>query len=90
MDSARKKLNTAQAAARAGYSVAYLRWLRCMGGGPRFFKVKELKQGRVFYDADDIDAWMDDHKFSNTTEYSAAARLSAAVGRGRPPLRSSI
>lgn len=51
----RRCLNTRQAAEYSGIPANTLRWMRYVGGGPRFSKPR----GRALYDVADLDAFID-------------------------------
>lgn len=57
-------LNTTQAAVRMGIKRLTLARWRTEGKGPRYHKVG----GRVLYDPDDIDEWLDDQRRSSTSD----------------------
>ena len=59
-------LNTQQAAAYIGFSVAFLVAYRNKGGGPRYTKTANA----VRYDVRDLDAWMEARKVSSTSDSS--------------------
>lgn len=50
------------AAAKVGLSVSTLNKLRCLGGGPPFYKLGVS----VFYRQEDIDAWLAERRRSST------------------------
>lgn len=54
------------AAAYTGISAKTLQRYRAHGTGPRFIKT----QGRVLYDTDDLDAWLESLKHLSTSEYA--------------------
>jgi hypothetical protein len=58
------------AASFIGLAVATLAKLRCVGGGPAYFKLGR----KVLYRRSDLAAWLNARRVSNTTE--AAASLS--------------
>lgn len=59
------RMRTPQAAAHTGLSESTLAKLRVFGGGPRYIKAGR----RVLYERSDLDAWLNAHKFANTSEY---------------------
>jgi excisionase family DNA binding protein len=65
----RKKLPTGTAAEYLGLGKSTLDKLRVTGGGRNYFKVGE----RVVYDPDDLDAWLEQHKRSSTSQNTATA-----------------
>jgi excisionase family DNA binding protein len=56
--------DTKEAAVYLGLSKPYLDKLRCFGGGPRFAKIGR----RVVYRLRDLDAWLEQHLKSNTSD----------------------
>ena len=58
-----RKLNTTEAASRAGLGKSTLEKLRLIGGGPPYLKVGR----RVLYDPQDLDAWLAAHRRSSTS-----------------------
>ncbi len=66
-----------QAAERVGLSVSMMNKLRCLGGGPAFYKLGSS----VFYREDDIDAWLAERRRTSTwapANDNPAARALAA------------
>ena len=63
------KLQTvAEVADCLGCSESWLNKARWKGGGPHY-----VKMGRkVMYRFDDVQAWLEEHRFKSTVEYSAA------------------
>jgi predicted DNA-binding transcriptional regulator AlpA len=49
-----RSLRTKEAAARVGLAESTLEKLRCLGGGPPFYRVGAK---RVLYDSGELDAW---------------------------------
>jgi Helix-turn-helix domain len=64
-----KKMNVAEAAEYTRYSQSTLNRLRCHGGGPVYSK----PAGKVIYDVDDLDAWLNGGKRQHTADTSKAA-----------------
>jgi excisionase family DNA binding protein len=65
-DCLRRTLTTSQASAYTGISVSTLEKRRVYGGGPAF-----LKLGRsVRYRIQDLDAFLDEHGYRSTSEYT--------------------
>jgi predicted DNA-binding transcriptional regulator AlpA len=62
-------LRTEAAAARVGLSPATMEKLRCLGGGPPYFKVSRK---RVVYDTTELDAWARSKRFESTSGSPAA------------------
>ena len=62
-------LRTKDAAARVGLAEATLEKLRCLGGGPPFFKVSRK---RVVYDARELDAWARSKRFVSTSDVGSS------------------
>jgi len=61
-----KLLNVADVADYLGCSESWLNKARWIGGGPHY-----VKMGRkVMYRIDDIQAWLKEHRFGSTVEYS--------------------
>ncbi|SFK03277.1 Predicted DNA-binding transcriptional regulator AlpA [Methylocapsa palsarum] len=58
-------LRTKEAAARVGLAEATLEKLRCLGGGPPYFKVSRK---RVVYDAAELDLWARSQRFASTSD----------------------
>jgi hypothetical protein len=65
MDSPASLLRTKEAAARVGPAETTLEKLRCLGGGPPFFKVSRK---RVVYDVAELDAWARSKRFVSTSD----------------------
>jgi hypothetical protein len=63
----RPPLDTPAAAIYTSTKPNYLEKLRCIGGGPVFIK----RGGKVLYDPDDLDAWLDAGKRRSTSEVAA-------------------
>jgi predicted DNA-binding transcriptional regulator AlpA len=59
-------LNTAAAARFTGLSAATLAKLRCMGGGPSFYKLGS----RCRYRTSDLTEWLNARRVANTSEAS--------------------
>jgi hypothetical protein len=59
------KLRPPAAADYAGIQTQHLARLRVYGGGPRYIKIGK----NVLYDTNDLDAWLNANKFTNTSEY---------------------
>jgi predicted DNA-binding transcriptional regulator AlpA len=57
-------LRTEEAAARVGLAPSTMEKLRCLGGGPPYFKVSRK---RVVYDAAELDAWARLKRFDSTS-----------------------
>lgn len=61
-------MRTQAAADYLGVSASYLQKLRCVGGGPQFVKpTRKL----VAYRKEDLDTWLENHVFCNTSEHDA-------------------
>ena len=60
-------LDSNAAAAVIGISPNTLRYWRCMGRGPRYFKLGASQQAGVRYDPADLDAWNEARKFDSTS-----------------------
>jgi predicted DNA-binding transcriptional regulator AlpA len=60
----RPKVRTHGAADYTGLAESTLEKLRVSGGGPRYIRVGRV----VAYDLDDLDAWLEAHKRSSTSE----------------------
>ncbi len=61
-----KLINTKGVSRMTGLSESTLTKLRMTGGGPKFIKL-----GRsVVYDPSDVEAWIDNHRVSSTSEAS--------------------
>jgi hypothetical protein len=58
-----RKASVSEAARYAGVSTSYLNKLRCVGGGPEFFKIGS----RVLYDLADLDTWLERHRRRSTS-----------------------
>jgi Helix-turn-helix domain len=55
---------TKEAAARVGLAEATLEKLRCLGGGPPYFKPSRK---RILYDKHELDAWVRSNRFDSTS-----------------------
>lgn len=55
-------IKVAEAAARLGLSISTLNKMRCLGGGPVFYKLGAA----VFYDPADLDAWVAERRRTST------------------------
>lgn len=55
-------IKVAEAAARVGLSISQLNKLRCLGGGPAFYKLGAA----VLYDPADLDAWLAERRRTST------------------------
>jgi hypothetical protein len=64
----RPPMDTPAAAVYTGTKPNYLEKLRCTGGGPVFIK----RIGKIFYDPDDLDAWLEAGKRSATSRRAVA------------------
>jgi hypothetical protein len=62
-------LDTKESARHVGLSTATLERLRVKGGGPLFISPVP---GRVLYDVQDLDAWMQSRRRASTSEARAA------------------
>ncbi len=71
MNSTAPLLRTKEAAERVGLAETTLEKLRCLGGGPPFFKVSSK---RVMYDAGELDAWARSKRFASTSSTSSPAK----------------
>lgn len=60
-------LTPQQAADYLGMSKSFLDKARVHGDGPPYFKIGN----RVRYRRDELDAWMEAHRMSNTSEYGS-------------------
>lgn len=69
-----RPLNSETAATMIGISPMTLRIWRVHGKGPKFTKLGDTKQAGVVYFEADIQAWIDERKFANTSAYSPAGR----------------
>jgi predicted DNA-binding transcriptional regulator AlpA len=69
MDSPASLLRTKEAAARVGLAETTLEKLRCLGGGPPYFKVSRK---RVVYDAAELDAWARSKRFDSTSDVGSS------------------
>jgi hypothetical protein len=69
MKERRPPLDTPGAAIYTGTKPNYLEKLRCTGGGPVYIK----RKGKVLYDLDDLDAWLEAGKRRSTSEETEAA-----------------
>jgi len=63
----RRYFSERQAADYLGLSDKTLQRKRCAGDGPQFIKCG----GRILYDIQDCDAYMESHKVQSTSEYAA-------------------
>lgn len=63
-------LRTKEAAARVGLAETTLEKLRCLGGGPPYFKVSRK---RVVYDLAELDAWARSKRFDSTSDEGTSA-----------------
>ncbi len=63
-------LRTKEAAARVGLAETTLEKLRCLGGGPPYFKVSRK---RVVYDLAELDAWARSKRFDSTSDVGTSA-----------------
>jgi hypothetical protein len=61
----RDLVTTTQAADHLGLAKATLTKLRCVGGGPPYYKVRH----RVFYSLGELDDWLAERRYSNTSQY---------------------
>jgi predicted DNA-binding transcriptional regulator AlpA len=57
-------LRTREAADRVGLTESTLEKLRCLGGGPPFYRVGAK---RVVYDASELDTWVRSKRFESTS-----------------------
>jgi predicted DNA-binding transcriptional regulator AlpA len=64
------KLSTKRTAEYLGTTESTLRKWRLTGYGPRYFK---LAANRVVYDPVDLDSWLADRAYNNTTEEAEKA-----------------
>ena len=62
-----KLLTTAEVAGFLGCSKSWLNQARWNGRGPHFVKIGH----KVGYRPEDIESWLEQNRFRNTTEYSA-------------------
>lgn len=76
MTTTARPLNSETAAAMIGISPTTLRIWRCNGKGPKFTKLGDAKQAGVVYFEADIQAWLDERKFSSTSAYSPHGQAS--------------
>jgi hypothetical protein len=60
----RRMVREPVAADHIGWAPATLRTKRCRGGGPPYHKLGKS----VFYDLDDVDAWLAEHRRTSTSE----------------------
>jgi hypothetical protein len=73
----------ARAAARfIGLAVATLAKLRCIGGGPAYFKLGR----KVLYRRSDLAAWLNARRVSNTTEAAVLSRRLTDSLSGEAPM----
>jgi hypothetical protein len=70
-------MNTPEAAAYTGLGKSTLDRFRLVGGGPPFSKVCG-RRGRVIYDPDDLDAWLEANKRRPMSKAPACAKASPA------------
>jgi hypothetical protein len=77
-------LNNAEAAAAIGITPESLRFWRHKGRGPRYIKYGTSKSAGVAYDPADIQAWLNERKFSSASAVSAAARAAARAAAPKP------
>ena len=68
------KMTVGDAANHAGVSKSYLNKLRCVGGGPEYFKIG----ARILYDRADLDVWLERHKRQSTSQQRSADDSGAA------------
>ena len=71
MDESKPALTTDAAAKYLGLSRSCLEKLRVYGGGPRYLKLRRL----VRYRHTDLDAWLDRHVVSSTSEVTPSADM---------------
>jgi excisionase family DNA binding protein len=83
----RKMLATPQAANYVGLGKSTLDKARLSGNGPRFVKLGR----RVLYDPTDLDAWLNQHRRSSTSDNSIveAPRASISDAPGKQPAGAS-
>ena len=62
-------MTTVEAAAYLRIKPNTLEGMRVKGTGPTYLKVGPGKKARVLYRLEDIDAWLEQYAFSNTSEY---------------------
>ena len=60
----RKRVAAPVAAEFIGLSVSTLAKLRCVGGGPQYYKLGR----KIVYDIEDLEAWLELRHRSNTSE----------------------
>ena len=65
------KLESKEAAAHCGFSVAYLHRLAHESRGPRYYQM--VPNGKRLYDTEDLDAWMHRH-LQGTADQRAGRR----------------
>jgi hypothetical protein len=63
-------LDTKKAAARVGLAAQTLNKLRCLGGGPPYYKHAR----KVVYRAPDLDAWLQARRRTTTSDLGARPR----------------
>jgi len=63
-----RRLRPPQAAKYLDIGQGTLAQMRVSGGGPRYIKLR----GRIFYDIEDLNAWIEKNKFTSTADYARA------------------
>lgn len=66
----RELLTSSQAAQYLGVNYQWLAQARMRGESPVFIKYGKAQNSPVRYDKSDLDAWLNDRKFSSTAEAS--------------------
>jgi len=64
----RKVLSVQEAALLCGVSASFLNKQRLTGGGPRYVKFSPSPRGRIGYQLDDLERWVESKKRHNTSE----------------------
>jgi hypothetical protein len=64
----RKVLSVQDAAQLCNVSVSFLNKSRITGGGPRYVKFSPSPRGRVGYQLDDLERWVESKKRQNTSQ----------------------
>lgn len=80
---AKRYLRPAEAAEYTGRSKSNFDKMRCSGDGPPYSKIGAV----VVYDIQDLDAWVEAHRRTSTSDYGNA-RAGVRRSPGRPRKRS--
>ena len=65
---ARKVLSVQDAAQFCNLSVSFLNKCRITGGGPRYVKFSPSPKGKIGYQFDDLERWLESKKRQHTSE----------------------